>query len=220
MNKKNSIIFIGLIIISLVSGLILWNVLFFQTDLEKYGLFGIFIVTLLSHATMVARDVFIPLFLVLSSNFNPLLLGTVAGIGGALGDLIPYLLGISVAEIITENTKTTDYIAKWINKFGLWAILAVSMTPLPDTPIIMLAGTRRLPFYKLFFIEAFGKTILYSIGAVFGSYIFNFFNDILGNVLTQLVITFFSLILCVFLTWPPSRDYFFELIEKIFFKKI
>ncbi len=59
----------------------------------QYGLGGVFLVSLLSHATMVARDIFVPLFLTLSRFYNPLILGAAAGVGGALGDLVPYLLG-------------------------------------------------------------------------------------------------------------------------------
>jgi len=219
LNKKAVILIVGVFLVAIISGVILFNLLFNQSNLEEYGLTGIFIVTLLSHATMLARDIFIPLFLALSQIYNPIILGASAGLGGAIGDLVPYLFGLGVSETVKEKTRTTDTITKWINKYGLWAILAVSMTPLPDMPIIMLAGSRRLPFHKLLVIEALGKTILYSVGAFFGGFIFDFLIGIFGNLITQVSVTIISIIFCIVLTWPPTRDYFFGLFEKILFRE-
>ncbi len=72
-----------------------------------------------------------------------------AGVGGAIGDIIPYLLGLGVAETVESGGgKAEDLVGRWIKKYGLWAVLVVAMTPLPDLPVVMLAGTRRLPLHK------------------------------------------------------------------------
>ncbi len=70
-----------------------------------------------------------------------------------------------MAEGLEEMSAAEDRIARWINKYGLWTVLLVALTPLPDTPVIILAESRKLPFSKLTVVEVFGKSILYSVGA-------------------------------------------------------
>jgi len=160
---------IGVTVTAFVSGYLLLLLFTDTARLIAMGLGGVFAASLLSHATMVARDIFVPLFLALTPFYSPVILGASAGIGGAIGDIIPYLLGLGVAETVKgKGSRVEDLVGRWIKKYGLWAVLIVAMTPLPDLPIVMLAGTRRLPFAKLVLIEAIGKTILYSIGAFVG----------------------------------------------------
>lgn len=202
---------------SVISGVIVWQLLFGGGDVTQFGLGGIFLVSLLSHATMVARDIFVPLFLALSRLYNPLFLGAAAGIGGAIGDLVPYVLGFGLAETVSSGVKSKaeETISRWINRYGLWAILLVAMTPLPDMPVIMLAGTRRLPFKKLLLIEAFGKTILYTVAAYVGGTIFDLLIGAVGGLYAQGLVVVGSIIFCIVLTWPPSRDVLFGFVERL-----
>jgi membrane protein YqaA with SNARE-associated domain len=217
LNKRAFLIIGGVAAVSVISGVIVWQLLFGGGDVTQYGLGGVFLVSLLSHATMVARDIFVPLFLVLSRFYNPLILGAAAGIGGAIGDLVPYVLGLGLAETVSSGVKSKaeETISRWINRYGLWAILLVSMTPLPDMPVIMLAGTRRLPFKKLLLIEAFGKTILYTIAAYVGGTIFEMLIGAVGGLWAQSLVIVGSVIFCFVLTWPPSRDVLFGFAEKL-----
>ena len=82
---------------------------------------------------------------------------------------MPYLLGLGVAETVEkQGGKAKDLVGKWLKKYGLWAVLVVAMTPLPDLPVVMLAGTRRLPLQKLLMVEVVGKSALYVLGAWVG----------------------------------------------------
>jgi membrane protein YqaA with SNARE-associated domain len=205
----------GVVATALVSGYLL---LLFFTDtarVEEMGLWGIFIVTLLSHSTMVARDIFVPLFLALTPLYNPILLGVAAGVGGAIGDIIPYLLGLGVAETVeSAGGRTEDLVGKWIKKYGLWAVLVVAATPLPDLPVVMLAGTRRLPLHKLLVIEAVGKTALYSVGAWVGGWIFGLLIGAVGSTIASVGMVVVSIVFSIALTWPPSRDRLFRLLDR------
>ena len=215
MNPKSTLIFGGVTIAVLVSGFFLWFVITDPSKVQSMGIIAIFLVSMMSHATMVARDVFIPLFFALTPLYNPILLGAAAGLGGALGDLIPYLLGLGISEILVQKTsKTEDLISKWVNKYGLWVIVIVAMTPLPDLPILILAGTRRLPFKKLLVIEAFGKTILYSIGAYIGGWVFELLIGTVGGFYANIILVVFSIVFSLLLTWPPSRDWLFMLLDR------
>jgi membrane protein YqaA with SNARE-associated domain len=186
-----------------------------MAHVEEMGLWGIFLTSLLSHATMVARDIFIPLFLALTPIYNPMILGATAGIGGAIGDIIPYLLGLGVAETVEKTGgKAENFVDKWIKKYGLWAVLVVAMTPLPDLPVVMLAGTRHLPFTKLVLIEATGKTVLYSLGAYVGGWVFEILIGAVGSWLASVGMVVGSIIFSIALTWPPSRDWLFGFLDR------
>lgn len=215
MNRRAYLMIAGVVATALVSGYLL---LLFFTDtarVEEMGLWGIFIVTLLSHSTMVARDIFVPLFLALTPLYNPILLGVAAGVGGAIGDIIPYLLGLGVAETVeSAGGRTEDLVGKWIKKYGLWAVLVVAATPLPDLPVVMLAGTRRLPLHKLLVIEAVGKTALYSVGAWVGGWIFGLLIGAVGSTIASVGMVVVSIVFSIALTWPPSRDRLFRLLDR------
>ncbi|HIH88936.1 TPA: hypothetical protein HA344_06990 [Candidatus Bathyarchaeota archaeon] len=215
MNKRAYLTIGGVAATALVSGYLLLLLFTDPARLEAMGLGGVFVASLLSHATMVARDIFVPLFLALTPLYNPIILGASAGIGGAIGDIIPYLLGLGVAETIEKTgSKAENLVDKWMKKYGLWAILVVAMTPLPDLPIVMLAGTRRLPFTKLVIIEAVGKTVLYSLGAFIGGWVFELLIGAVGSWLASVGILVGSIAFSVALTWPPSRDWLFNLLDR------
>jgi membrane protein YqaA with SNARE-associated domain len=215
MNRRAYLTISGVAATALVSGYIL--LLFFTdtTKVEEMGLSGIFIITLLSHSTMVARDIFVPVFLALTPLYNPIILGLTAGVGGAIGDVIPYLLGLGVAETVeSSGGKAEDLVGKWIKKYGLWAVLVVAMTPLPDLPVVMLAGTRRLPLHKLLIIETVGKTALYSIAALVGGWIFEILIGAVGGTVASVGMVVVSIVFSIALTWPPSRDWLFKLLDR------
>lgn len=214
MNKRAILTIGGVAATALVSGYLLLLLFTDSSRLEAMGLGGIFAASMLSHATMVARDIFVPAFLALTPFYNPIILGTFAGLGGAVGDVIPYLLGLGVAETIEKSgSKSEALVDKWIKKYGLWAVLVVAMTPLPDLPVVMLAGTRRLPLTKLLALEAMGKTILYSVGAYVGGWVFELLIGAVGSWLASVGIIIGSIVFSVALTWPPSRDWLFGLLD-------
>ncbi|MCW4050199.1 MAG: VTT domain-containing protein [Candidatus Bathyarchaeota archaeon] len=215
MKKQAVISIVGVVAVALLSFSLLWRLMVQGESLGQLGLIGVFIASMLSHLTVVARDMFIPLFLPLASVYHPIILGSAAGTGAAIGEVTTYFLGWGVAESIEEMSDSEDKIAKWINKYGLWAVLLVALTPLPDTPIIILAGSRKLPFQKLLAIEVMGKSALYSVAAVVGGMVYTGLENTLGTVIASGLIVLGSLIFCVAVTWKPSRDWIFGWMEKL-----
>ena len=215
MNRRAYLTIAGVSATALVSGYLLLLLFTDTARVEAMGLGGIFVVTLLSHSTMVARDIFVPLFLALTPLYNPILLGVAAGVGGAIGNIIPYLLGLGVAETVeSEGGKAEDLVGRWLKKYGLWAVLVVAATPLPDLPVVMLAGTRRLPLHKLLMIEAVGKTALYTLGAWVGGWIFDLLIGAVGSIIASVGMVVVSIVFSIALTWPPSRDWLFRLLDR------
>ena len=215
MNRTGYVSVFGVGAVSIISGYILWQSFLDVSAPQSMGLGGVLIASLLSHATMFARDTFIPIFIAMTPYHSPVMLGLSAGIGGAIGDLVPYVLGLGMAESMKkEKSKSEDLVSRWIQKYGLWAILIVAMTPLQDLPIVMLAGTRRLSFSKLVLIEAIGKGVLYSIGAYFGGRVFEILIGAVGSITASTLMVIGSIVFCILLTWPPSRDYLFGFIDR------
>lgn len=203
-------------LVAILSGVVLWRWTVDPETLGQFGLGGIFIASMMSHLTVVARDMFIPMFLPLASIYNPLVLGASAGIGAAIGEISTYFLGWGVAESFAENLEDDSRLSKWIKKYGLWAVLLVAVTPLPDTPIVLLAGSRKLPFAKLFVVECIGKTTLYSLGAVIGGIVFTSLTGSVGGMTASFVMVGGSLIFSILVTWKKSRDLIFGWFERLF----
>lgn len=206
---------IGVVIVALISGSLLWRLMIRGDNLGSLGLLGVFLAAMLSHLTIVARDMFIPLFLPLASIYHPVVLGAAAGTGAAIGEVTTYFLGWGIAESIDHSTESEDRIARWINKYGLWAILLVALTPLPDTPIVILAGSRKLPFSKLAIVEILGKSTLYSVAALMGGLVYSGLEDTVGTVIASIFIVVASLVFSIAVTWKPSRDLIFGWMEKL-----
>lgn len=214
MKTRAVVSILGVSATAIISGLLLWRMLFGGEDVTSLGLGGIFLASMLSHLTMVARDLFVPLFIPLTALYHPVLLGFSAGVGGAIGDVSAYALGWGVSESLEGKSKTEDLVGRWVSRYGLWAILVVAATPLPDLPIVMLAGSRRLPLKRLLVIEAAGKTALYSVGAFFGGKVFEVLIGAVGSLTASALLVVASIAFTFLITWGPSRDYIFGLIEK------
>jgi len=207
---------VSVAVVAILSGVVLWRWTTNPDALGQFGLGGIFLASMLSHLTVVARDMFIPMFLPLASVYHPLVLGASAGIGAAIGELTTYFLGWGVAETLEESVQEDSRLSRWIRKYGLWAVLLVAVTPLPDTPIVLLAGSTRLPFGKLFVVECVGKTVLYSLGAVVGGIVFTGLTGTVGSFAASALMVVGSLVFCVLVTWRKSRDLIFGWFERLF----
>ena len=215
MNRRGWFSVLAVAAVAVISGLLLWRLMNDGGSLGQLGLVGVFVASMLSHLTVVARDMFVPLFLPLASVYHPLVLGAAAGCGGAIGELTTYFLGWGVAESVGPASEAEDRVARWIRRYGLWAVLLVSMTPLPDTPIVLLAGSRRLPFRGLLAVELVGKTALYSVGAVVGGLVYTGLEGTLGGLTASGLMVVGSLLFCIAVTWRPSRDLIFGWLERL-----
>ena len=215
MNRRGWASIIGVIVVALISGALLWRLMVQGEALGRLGLAGVFAASMLSHLTVVARDMFVPLFLPLASVYHPIVLGSAAGTGAAIGEVTTYFLGWGVAESMETMTATEDKIAEWIRRYGLGAVFLVALTPLPDTPVVILAGSRKLPFKKLLAVEVVGKSTLYSVGAVMGGFVYGGLESSLGTFVASGLMVVGSLVFCVAVTWKPSRDWIFGLMEKV-----
>src|SRR5512139_1064998 len=96
---------------------------------EGFGYLGVFVISLISNATVILPVPGILLFIPVISEFNPALLGLVGATGGAIGEITGYLAGRSGRGIIRPG-KTYNRFETWMKKYGMWGVFAIAAMPL------------------------------------------------------------------------------------------
>jgi len=179
------------------------------------GLIGLFMASLVGHLTIVFKDViFVPLLFHMRWQWNPLILGFVGGLGGGIGELGGYFMGRGIGRLTGKESE--EKVPKLIEKLGLIGVLISALTPLPDAPLLLVAGSLRLPIILILAVEILGKTILYSLTALAGRtldpLLLKFFPYPWDSVFILLV----SIVFTVIVSWRRSRNAVFSLILKMY----
>jgi len=174
--------------------------------LRTLGLLGVFLASFVGHLSIVMKDIiFIPVLLYVANFWNPLLLGLMGGLGGGLGELGAYLMGRGIGKFAVDKEKEIK-LPRWAKKLGLFSVLLFSLTPLPDTPVLMLLGTTHFPILAVLSLEILGKTILYTGVAVAGGMIYASLSGILPFPWDSVVTILASLGLSLIITWKRTRN--------------
>lgn len=105
-------------------------------DFAVYGYPGIFLIALLSNATVLLPAPGIAIVFAMGAVFNPLGVGLAAGAGGALGELVGYLAGFS-GQAVMANTNIYKKLTVWMERNGSLTVLALAAIP---NPLFDLAG--------------------------------------------------------------------------------
>jgi len=139
-------------------------------ELAAYGYAAVFLVGLLSNATIILPIPGLAVSSVLGGVFNPWLVGIVAGIGQALGELSGYLLGYSGQTLVADR-PIYDRIQGWMRRYGVWVIFVLAVIPNPVFDIGgMIAGALRFPLWKFLSSCAAGKIVKNIAFALAGYY--------------------------------------------------
>ncbi len=202
-------ILVSVVILASASLPLLGALLRFKPPVEL-ELLLLFAVTALSHATIVARDVFIPLLLSLAPRHSPFALGLASGLGGSLGNLALYHLGRGFT-----SSAGGGWLEAWMRRYGLLAVLLVSATPLPDTPVILLSGSGGLPMGRVLLAQWAGKSILYSLGAMVGGFILEGLSGVVGGPYASALVVASSIILCILASWMGGREGLYRLLRRL-----
>jgi uncharacterized membrane protein YdjX (TVP38/TMEM64 family) len=135
--------------------------------LGNYGYLGTFILSVATNATILLPMPSILMILPLGATFNPLYIGLVAGLGGAIGEMTAYVVGYTGRGIWNDNPNYIRAIG-WLKRWGMLIVFLFSVTPMPLDIMGIAAGTLRLPAWKFFLPSWLGKTIKYIILAYVG----------------------------------------------------
>jgi membrane protein YqaA with SNARE-associated domain len=142
--------------------------LLFQFVLN-YGLIGVFLAAIALNASVLLPLPFDIIFVAIASLqiYNPLLLGIVAGIGAAIGEMTGYALGYFGSKTIEKMThaqmgRINDFKNR-IKNLGTIFIFLGALIPFPFDFIGIAAGLIKFDWKRFFLCVLLGRVIRHII---------------------------------------------------------
>lgn len=129
------------------------------SKLEALGYPGIFLISLLSNATLILPVPGVLFTSAMGAIFNPAWVALAAGTGAAIGEISGYLVGFS-GQAVIENKQWYDRITGWMKKYGDITIFVLALIPNPLFDIAgMWAGALRMPVWRFLLWSWLGKCV-------------------------------------------------------------
>lgn len=126
---------------------------------SPFGLLVLFVLSLISNATLILPVPGIALTALAGTAGNPLLVGIVAGLGQALGETTGYLAGYSGQELIDSSPRYAR-MSSWMQKYGALTIFVLALIPNPVFDVAgIVAGALRMRFWLYLFATTSGKIL-------------------------------------------------------------
>lgn len=137
--------------------------------LGHWGYLSIFLISLLSSATVILPAPGLAIVFAMGSAFDPLLLGIVAGIGSGLGELSGYLAGASGRALI-EDHPVNNQLRRFTDHYTALALFLLALLPLPIFDFAgILAGAMRMRISIFLGSVISGKIIKHVLIAFMGA---------------------------------------------------
>ncbi len=138
-------------------------------QLAALGYAGIFLISLLSSATIILPAPSLALVFAMGSALPWLPVGLAAGLGEALGELTGYAAGFAGRAVI-EDQPAYERMESWMGRRGGITIFVLSVIPNPFFDLAgIAAGTLRYPVGRFLLFCWLGKTIKTTVVAWLGS---------------------------------------------------
>jgi len=151
-------------------------------SLQAYGYLGAFLIALVGSLVPFLPVPYLLPIVLMSKTLDPLLLGVLAGVGGAIGKLTSYGLGRFSRRLLSEERrKKMTYLGNAIGKYGALAVFLFALTPLPDDVIYIPVGLTGLNLAKFMIANMLGKIVLSWIVAYTGRLYFDIAELVLGR---------------------------------------
>jgi membrane protein YqaA with SNARE-associated domain len=139
-------------------------------ELERYGYAAVFLVGLVSNATLILPVPGLAVSSVMGGVLNPWIVGLVGGVGQALGELTGYLAGYS-GQTLVDGNPTYNRLTRWMQRYGALTIFVLAVIPNPVFDLGgMAAGSLRFPLWKFLASCTAGKVIKNIAFALAGYY--------------------------------------------------
>ncbi|MGE5374766.1 MAG: VTT domain-containing protein [Bacteroidota bacterium] len=149
------------------------------SEFAAYGYPGIFVIALLSSATILVPAPGVVIIYAMGAIFNPLGVALAAGTGATIGELSGYLAGFG-GQAVIERGDLFERIYPWVEKYGGWTILIFSAIPNPFFDIAgIAAGMVKMPISTFLIYTWIGKFIKMLIFALAGKYSINWISTFL-----------------------------------------
>lgn len=164
---------LGVVVVLLICAVSFWlaiNPAWVQR-FGHWGYLGAFLISLIASATIILPAPGIVVIMAMGAALNPIVLGIVAGLGSAFGELTGYAAGRGGRAFIpAQQEKQFAQIQTLTEQYGplLLAVLAAIPFPLFDFAGIV-AGMMRMRVINFFLAVALGKSVKYIIMIVLGA---------------------------------------------------
>jgi membrane protein DedA with SNARE-associated domain len=143
------------------------------SQLESYGYPGIFIISILSNATVLIPAPGLVVVFSMGARCNPLWVGIAAGLGATIGELSGYMAGFS-GQAFIENRQLYERMVTWMKKNGPLTVVSLAFIPNPIFDLTgIAAGALKMPLWKFLFWAMIGKIIKMLITAYAGAEMFS-----------------------------------------------
>lgn len=136
-----------------------------------WGYVGAAIISLIASATIVLPAPGIFVIIAMGTALDPWLLGIVAGLGSAVGELTGYAAGRGGRALIpTENQHQFERIQVLIKRHGILLLFVLSAIPFPLFDFAgIVAGAMRIRVINFLVAVSLGKSIKYIIMILLGT---------------------------------------------------
>jgi len=145
-------------------------------ELETLGYPGIFLVSLLTNATIILPVPGVLFVSAMGAILNPFWVAVAAGSGATLGEISGYLVGFS-GQGVVERTKWHNRLEDWIRKYGPITILVLAFIPNPAFDIAgIIAGILKMPLWTFLLFCWIGKVLKMLLFAYGGFFLLDLFS--------------------------------------------
>jgi CBS domain-containing protein len=156
----------------------------FRFLISEYSYIGLFLVQVISSASiLVPVPGYVAVF-VAGAKLNPLGIALSSGLGSAVGELSGYILGSEGMKLIQKRSmRLQEYMDEFeslksiMTRYGAGAILFFAAAPLPFDLAGILFGTFGYDLNIFFMLTFVGKTIKYLLVAFSGKGLFDLFQS-------------------------------------------
>jgi len=127
--------------------------------LEGLGYPGVFLVSLLSNATIILPLPGVLFTSAMGAVFNPFWVALAASAGAALGEVSGYLAGFG-GQAVVQRAGVYQTLEGWIKKYGFLAVFVLGVVPNPLFDMAgMIAGALKMRFITFLFWCWLGKFV-------------------------------------------------------------
>lgn len=117
---------------------------YIETSLEGFAWAGyliVFVVTLLSSATIFIPAPSLAIVVAAATQWNPAIVAIIASVGDTLGEFIGYTAGyFGTKLIVTRHIAAYDRAVDWTQRYGIWAIFIFALIPMMLFDLVGLAA--------------------------------------------------------------------------------
>jgi membrane protein YqaA with SNARE-associated domain len=172
MNLLRGMILVVLIVITILLFIFRAHI----QEFAKFGYLGIFIVSLLSNATLIFPVPGVLFTSAMGAVFSPLGVALAAGLGAALGELTGYLAGYS-GQAVIERSEWYKKMLVWMGKYGNLTVFFLALIPNPLFDLTgIAAGALRMPVTRFLFWCVLGKILKMLVFAFTGASVIGLVN--------------------------------------------